>query len=269
MKNFWLNLNMITKVIFVFILITIFVTFIGWLNYRPSDNTQIPVVDNSQFINRLTSRLSYPQSYSVDGKTPTLVIPLNLNELEFSVSDNPNCGGINPNMNVFYSKDVSSLMVVTNPDIVVTESQLQDYNIALETISGKRDFNILDSELKTFRTYCKFFTLNKIANIDVEYKNTNYTKSILGFSNREENIADITSVPMYIYVYAIKDDNLIQLSRSLRASFIFSANNWNQCKSKSLQSDQNKCLEEIYKNDASMQGKILDEAKDLILLFEI
>jgi len=271
MKDFWLKLNLGTKVILIFFVFVIILSLIGFANYKPTE--AVNSADNSEFINKITNInpiLSYPVSYSSEWAGRITLVPAKARELEYAVSNTNQCGGIVNNMDVYFTTNVDSVMIITNKNLQTTETEILKYNNAKNVIMGVSDFDKLNAELSTFQTYCSYFTLYKFDELIAPYPSTDSTRSIVGLGLRKQDTTeDIANVGIYVYVYAAKDDNLIQLSRSLQGNFIFSQSNWDMCKSKSLQKDQNECLYQIYSQDLSMKSKIENEVSNLITQFEL
>lgn len=271
MKNFWTKLNLRTKIMFGFFGFVIILSAIGWLTYKKPEST-INTTDNTDFVNKITNRnpiLSYPVSYSTlwDGKITLL--PKNVRDLEYAVSTTDQCSGIVKGMDVYYTTDVVSLMIVTNKNLQISPSEVDNYNSAKDIITGIKNFDNSNAELKTFQTYCSYFSLYKIDELNIKYPNTDYSRSIWGIGLRQGSVNNIAQVGIYLNVYAAKDDYLIEVSKSLQGSFLFSQANWDICKTKSLQSDQNMCLAGIYSNDLSLKAKVESEITNLLKTFEL
>ncbi len=271
MKEFWLKLNLRTKVIFIFFIFVIFLSFVGFANYKPTEPTN--TTDNSEFIDKITNLnpiLSYPVSYTNEWTGRITLVPVRARELEYTASSTTQCTGIIGNMDVYYTPTLDSIMIITNKNLQKTETDLLKFNTAKDIIIGIKDFESSNAELNTFQTYCSYFTLYKIDELNNTYVGTDSSRSILGLGLRKEDYVDnISNVGLYIYVYGVKDDNLIQLSRSLQGSFIFSQSNWELCRTKALQKDQNECLSNLYESDLSMRSKIESEALNLISEFKL
>ncbi|MBE2280679.1 MAG: hypothetical protein IAE91_09825 [Ignavibacteriaceae bacterium] len=270
MKNFWLKLDMRTKVILMFFLFVIFLSFVGWSNYQPPEANS--TADNSDYVNSITNRnpiLSYPISYSNIWSGKIELFPDRVRELDYALSSSDQCGGITRGMDVYYTSEVDSIMVITNKNLATTDIELSNFNSAKEIIAGNADFDKYNAELSAFRTYCSYFSLYKIDEFEIDYPNTEHSRAILGIGLRQTNVDSINGIGLYIYVYGSKGDYLIQLSRSLQGGFLYNQSNWDTCKSKSLQSDQNECLANIYKNEPSMKSKVESEIQNLINVFAL
>jgi len=269
MIKFWLKLNIRTKAIVIVFFAVIILSFIGWANYK-----QPPVIteDNSKFVDRITNRnpiLSYPVSYSPNWEGRIMLTPLKIRELEYAASNNETCSGITNSMDVYYTPSFDSVMVINNKNLLKSASEKTSFENAVKIISGRTDFDQLNAELQSFRTYCSFFSLTLIDELENKFPNTDFSRSIFGIGLRQGEAESVADLGLYIYVYSIKDDYLIQLSRSLQGSFLFTQENWNLCKAKSLQSEQNACLKNIYSNDLSMVSKVENETNNLIEIFRI
>lgn len=270
MKNFWLKLSMRTKVIFFIFLIVMILSFIGLAN--PQTPVEQPQ-DNSEFIDRITNRnpiLSYPVSYSAEWDGTIKLVPARVRELDYATSTTDQCGGITKGMDVYYTDKVDSIMIINNKNLLTTPSEISSFETAFNIINGTNDFDEFNAELQSFRTYCSYFSLYLVDEFQNEFLTTDYTRSILGIGLRQgTTINEVKGVGLFIYVYAAKDDYLIQISRSLEGSFLFSQANWDTCKSKPLQADQNSCLKTIYLEDPSMASKVESEINNLIKTFEL
>lgn len=270
MKNFWLKLSMRTKVIFFVFVIVMILSFIGLAN--PQTPVEQPQ-DNSEFIDRITNRnpiLSYPVSYSAQWDGTIKLVPARVRELDYATSTSDQCGGITKGMDVYYTDQVDSIMIINNRNLLNTQSEFSNFETAFNIINGVNDFDEFNAELQSFRTYCSYFSLFLVDEFENDFPATDYSRSILGIGLRQgTTINDVKGVGLYIYVYAAKDDYLIQISRSLEGSFLFTQTNWDSCKAKPLQSDQNSCLKSIYLEDSSMANKVENEINNLIKTFEL
>lgn len=239
-------------------------------------NPQTPVTnpeDNSEFIDRITNRnpiLSYPVSYSAEWDGIIKLIPSRVRELDYATSSTDQCSGITKGMDVYYTDKVDSIMIINNRNLLTTPSEILNFDVAFNIINKTNNFDEFNAELQAFRTYCSYFSLYLVDEYENEFPNTDNTRSILGIGLRQgTTINDIKGVGLFIYVYAAKDDYIIQASRSLEGSFLFSQAHWDTCKTKSLQVDQNACLKEIYFEDSSMANKVESEINNLIKTFEL
>lgn len=270
LKDFWLKLNLSTKVIFLIFFIAIVLSLIGTLTYKPTTTT---VESNSDVINRITNRnvnpLSFPLSYSKEWTGNITLRPIKSNQLDLAYSESTECSGVTKGMPVYYTEDLSSLMVINNPNLLGSDTENTNFAEAVDIITGKKEFFNLNAELQIFKTYCSFFSLYLLDTIDHTYPNTDYSRSIVGLGLRKGKVESIEKVGLFIYVYGIKDENIIQLSKSMPGNFIFSEGNWNECKTKNSSQEENDCLKAIYTNDSSMQAKIKSEALNLTNLFEL
>lgn len=267
--QFWSKLNLVAQVVFIFFVITIVLSIIGFANYvPPQPNTQ---EDNSELINRITNKnpvLSYPVSYSPIWEGSISVVPNRVRELDYVRSSTEECLGIVENMDVYFTPNLNSLMVITNFNLQLTSDQQDKFNLARQLIKGELEFNKVNVELETFRTYCSFFTLQPVSDLAVDIENVDSAKAIFGIGLRQDTPKRLEEVGLYLYIYAAKDDYLIQMSKSLRGDFLFSQSNWESCNRFTLQSDLYNCLKNIYSRDLSMQPKLEQELKILVDLFK-
>jgi len=271
MGEFWLKLNLRTKVILIFFVFVIILSFIGFANYKPSESNTNQ--DNSEYINKITNinpLLSYPLSYTSEWTGRINLIPAKVRELEYAVSNNDQCSGIINNMDVYFTNNVDSIMIITNRNLQNSESENLKFENAKSIIEGNKEFDINNAELSTFQTYCSYFTLYKLDELSVVYPQTDTSRAVVGLGLRKEDKLDsISSVGVFVYVYAAKDDNLIQLSKSLTGDSVFTQSNWDSCKDRSLQKDQNECMQRIYNQDLSIKSKLESEALSLVNQFEL
>ncbi|MBE0573568.1 hypothetical protein IH575_01555 [Candidatus Dojkabacteria bacterium] len=264
------KVNNITKVVIGFSIFVVIVTIIGRLNYQPPQET---AEDNSELINRITDRnpspLSFPASYSQEWIGQITLVPKKSLEFGLEYSNSDQCKGITSNMAVYFTPGLAELMIINNINLLSTEIEFKNFNDAIQIIKGEKDFINQNAELEAFRTYCPYFSLYPVENFDVEYVGTEYAKAVFGIGLRQGTIEPINQLSNYVYVYAIKEDNIILLSKTLAGDFIFSQSDWDSCKDKSLQTTQNECLKQIYLSDASMKSKIKSEVNNLINTFEL
>lgn len=271
-KNFWVKLTLPTKLILIVCTIFIAISALGTITYKPVDQEQI--VDNSDIINRITNRnntpASFPISYTSNWNGVISLFPKNNKQLELAYSNTKECFDITEGMAVYYTKDLASLMVINNKNLLKTSLERSNFNEDKDIILGVKNFFSQNIELRSFKTYCNFFAAYLIDEVlNINFNNSDATRSVLGLGTRSAKLDNISKIGLFIYVYSVKDDYLIQLSRSLPGNFIFSDSNWEECKQKNSIDEENKCLKDTYLYDPSMQSKIKTEVDNLMDLFEI